>query len=149
MSTVDEKIEPTKRVGRPAYVPGDTDKSRVVAWAAAGVPQRTMCKMLGISVETLEKYFRDELDHGGDEANAQVANVLFTKALSGDLTACIFWAKTRMRWSEKAAVGDRDNPLVVEGMPDPNVALRAALDLVEKAARGTQSPDDKVPGDYV
>ena len=38
---------------------------------------------------------------------------LYTKAMSGDVTSMIFYLKTRGRWSEKAPVGDAENPLTM------------------------------------
>jgi len=48
----------------------------------------------------LRKYYRDELDLGTTKANAQVAGFLFNSAKNGNVTAQIFWLKTRARWRE-------------------------------------------------
>jgi hypothetical protein len=44
-----------------------------------------------IERNTLEKYFRAELDHGKSHASHMVINTLYEKAVSGDTTACIWW----------------------------------------------------------
>ena len=41
-----------------------------------------------------------ELDLGETKANAQVAGFLFNAARNGNVTAQIFWLKTRARWRE-------------------------------------------------
>jgi len=51
----------------------------------------------------LRKHYRDELDMGETKANAQVAGFLFTAARNGNVTAQIFWLKTRARWREPPA----------------------------------------------
>ena len=54
--------------------------------------------MVGINPKKLRKYYREELDLGETKANAQVAGFLFNAAKNGNLTAQIFWLKTRARW---------------------------------------------------
>ena len=103
-----------KRVTKPSFKPTDADRERVKLMAAVGIPQddirKTIGRPKGIGLMTLHKYFRDELDLGMIEANAQVGATLFQKALSGDTTAMIFWAKTRMGFKETSvtehAAGD-------------------------------------------
>jgi hypothetical protein len=48
----------------------------------------------------LRKHYRTELDFGGVKANAQVAGFLFSSAKNGNVSAQIFWLKTRARWRE-------------------------------------------------
>ena len=57
-----------------------------------------MSRVVGINPKTLRKYYREELDLGETKANAQVAGFLFNAAKNGNLTAQIFWLKTRARW---------------------------------------------------
>ena len=48
----------------------------------------------------LRKHYREELDLGETKANAQVAGFLFNAAKNGNVTAQIFWLKTRAKWRE-------------------------------------------------
>jgi hypothetical protein len=68
--------------------------------AAVGVPQEGIAAKLGISVDTLTYYYRAELDAGAREANAAVAGALYKAATGGNITAQIFWLKTRAGWRE-------------------------------------------------
>ena len=69
--------------------------------------------MLGISsVNTLKKYYGEELSNGVSSLNAQIAGKLFEKAMSGDTGSLIFWAKARMGWSDKGAQ-PTDNEIIV------------------------------------
>ncbi len=55
----------------------------------------------GISVVTLHKHFRAELDRWMAMANAKVARALFEKATGGGpwaVRAAIWWTKCRMGW---------------------------------------------------
>ncbi|WP_018266509.1 hypothetical protein [Methylosinus sp. LW4] len=99
-------------------------RRQVEAFAAYGIPQEDMCKLLlnprtgrPIDLKTLHKHFRVELDTGMVRANAKVAESLFRQAVgaaaqydaNGKLiraeqtpvvSAGIFWAKARMGWKE-------------------------------------------------
>jgi hypothetical protein len=86
--------------------PHDANKAtrkQVEAMAGYGVPQEDICKVVGVSLPTLHKYYREELDTGSVKANAAVAQSLYKKA-TGDgtqsVTAAIFWLKTRAGWKE-------------------------------------------------
>ena len=68
--------------------------------AAYGIPETDISRVVGIDPKTLRKHYRDELDLGETKANAQVAGYLFNAAKSGNVTAQIFWLKTRARWRE-------------------------------------------------
>ena len=68
-----------------------------------GLTQEQISKIVGISENTLKKYFQDELDNGVSRINSAVAQNLFSIATSkepGSVAAAIFWMKTRGRWRE-------------------------------------------------
>ena len=87
-------------MGRPAFEPTDEQRKLVRDLSAYGIPQEDIARFLGIHHNTLRKHFRDELDKAEIEANSKVAASLFNAAINGNMTAAIFWAKTRMRWKE-------------------------------------------------
>ena len=68
--------------------------------AAYGIPEIDISAVLGLDPKTLRKHYRDELDLGETKANAQIAGFLFNAARSGNVTAQIFWLKTRARLRE-------------------------------------------------
>ena len=68
--------------------------------AAYGVPENDISRVVGVDAKTLRKHYREELDLGETKANAQVAGFLFNAAKNGNVTAQIFWLKTRARWRE-------------------------------------------------
>jgi hypothetical protein len=63
--------------------------------AAYGIPEHEISRVVGIDPKTLRKYYREELDLGETKANAQIAGFLFNATKSGNVTAQIFWLKTR------------------------------------------------------
>ena len=68
--------------------------------AAYGIPEFDIARVVGVDPKTLRKHYRDELDLGETKANAQVAGYLYNAAKSGNVTAQIFWLKTRAKWRE-------------------------------------------------
>jgi hypothetical protein len=87
-------------MGRRAHVPDPAFRRQVETLAAYGIPETDIARVVGIDPKTLRKHYRDELDLGSTKANAQVAGFLFNSAKSGNVSAQIFWLKTRARWSE-------------------------------------------------
>jgi hypothetical protein len=75
-------------------------RRQVEAMAAYGIPELDIARVVGIDPKTLRKHYREELDLGETKANAQVAGYLFNAAKNGNVTAQIFWLKTRARWRE-------------------------------------------------
>ena len=89
-------------MGRPSHKPDPITRRQVEAMAAYGIPEPDISRVVGIDAKTLRKHYRYELDLGTAKANAQVAGFLFNSAKNGNVTAQIFWLKTRARWKEPA-----------------------------------------------
>ena len=102
-------------MGRRAHRPDPSQRRQVEALAAYGIPAADISGVVGIDPKTLRKYYREELDFGETKANAQVAGFLFSAAKNGNVTAQIFWLKTRAKWREtpvelkhSGSIGSRD-----------------------------------------
>lgn len=104
--------KPCPRPGRPAFRPSERDRQIVEQLAGLGVHHKDIATLItnpqsscGISVVTLHKHFRAELDRGMAMANAKVTRALFEKA-TGDgpsaVRAAIWWTKCRMGWGRTA-----------------------------------------------
>ena len=91
---------------RKAFVVTDAMREKVRYLAGVGVRQDDIAKILGCAPKTLRKRLRDELDRGVAEANATISGSLFGAAKGGNVTAQIFWLKTRARWREGLAADD-------------------------------------------
>jgi hypothetical protein len=87
-------------MGRRAHKPDPLQRRQVEAMAAYGIPEFDIARVVGVDPKTLRKHYRDELDLGETKANAQVAGYLFNAAKGGNVTAQIFWLKTRAKWRE-------------------------------------------------
>src|SRR3954467_6032818 len=87
-------------MSRKRHQPDPGQRKQVEALAAYGIPETDISRVVGVDPKTLRKCYREELDLGTTKANAQVAGFLFNSAKSGNVTAQIFWLKTRARWKE-------------------------------------------------
>ena len=100
-----------------AHEPTDTSKAEVKALVSFGTTQEQISMYLDIDIKTLQKHYRRELDTATTQANAQVAKRLFNKAVAqDDLSAQIFWLKTRARWRTEGeeALGNKNEELRAE-----------------------------------
>ena len=93
---------PPKKVTKPTFKPTEEERKLVEQMSAVGIPQSNIAMVIrdGIDDKTLRKHFRKELDTAATKANAKIGGTLFNKAVNGDTSAAIFWAKTRMGWKE-------------------------------------------------
>lgn len=94
-------MEQKRGRGRPAHKPTDVTRAEVLALSSYGTPQEQIAAYIGIDKKTLEKWYRRELDTATTRANAAVARSLYQQAVNGgNVTAMIFWLKTRARWRD-------------------------------------------------
>jgi len=112
-------------MARKAFAVNDAARERVRYLAGVGVRQDDIAKIIGCAPKTLRKRLRDELDRGVAEANATISGYLFAAAKAGNITAMIFWLKTRANWRERMAPDDpipgpdaEPNSQVVLVLPD-------------------------------
>lgn len=117
----------TSRYGRPPFQPTDDQRRIVNVMAAGGFQQSAIAHAIGISENTLRKYFADEIAAGGSKAHAAVVANLFKQATKDDprsTAAAIFWTKTRLGWKDTTRLehgGIENSPIVINtGVPRPD-----------------------------
>ena len=125
-----------KNPGLPKHEPTDATRQTVALHATVGTRQEVMAEILGISVDTLQRHYRSELDTSREKANASVGGALFKKAMAGDTTAMIFWMKTRARWRETVDISNDDGSLKPE-------ATQAAVLAILAKRYADSGPDSK------
>jgi len=94
--------------GRPAWIPTDSVCQEAREMASNGLTVAQIAHCLGISESTLYakkseyKEFMDAIKRGRAEGIHKVSNALFEKATQGNVTAMIYYLKTRDRenWGE-------------------------------------------------
>ena len=89
---------------RKAYKPTNENRAKVEKLAAAGIRYEDIALFLDITRPTLDKYYKKELKIGHIKANAAVASKVYQEAINGNMTAALFWLKTRAGWRETQKV---------------------------------------------
>lgn len=89
------------KAGRKPHDPTPEQRKLVHTLAGYGVKEDDIAREIGIDPTTLRRYYKEELAMGHVRANAKVAESLYQMATSGqNVTAAIFWLKTRAQWRE-------------------------------------------------
>lgn len=93
--------------GMPPFIPTDEQRGVVELMAGFGIDQVRIRSVIinprtgkGISLETLEKAFREELDRGMAKMDALVATSHAQQIKAGNITAIIWYQKNRWGWSD-------------------------------------------------
>lgn len=95
--------------GRKPYTPTDSDRMLVRVCKASGYTEERIAAIInfptGISLSTLRKHYRAELDHGKDAMMAAVIGNLFRMATStthkSALGAGVWLTKNQLGWSDQ------------------------------------------------
>ena len=104
----------------------DVDINEVERLAGLGLTQEEIALSLGIARMTLEsrkrenELFVEAIKRGKARANQQVANVLYEKATGGDMTAVIWWEKTRAGRTDRQVMehtGPDGGPIEITAVP--------------------------------
>jgi hypothetical protein len=112
---------PRGHVGTPPFVATEEMRRRVYDFMLVGTPHRVISEFLGISEDTLQKYFRSEIERTLTVVNSQVAKSLVNRALAGDQKAAEFWLRTRAGFKNAVEGSGEKNDESIEvsgGLPD-------------------------------
>lgn len=91
--------------------------------AALGMTQADMGFILGISDDTIQRYYSEAYGKGKAVAKAKVANKLFEKAMSGDSASIFFYLKTQAGWRETQHVDNTSSDGSMTPQPAVNIDL--------------------------
>lgn len=126
-------------MAKPSFEPTEEEREIVKGLAAYGVPQKQIVNVIRrpkgksetlfpISLPTLRKYFREELDTAELTANNNVAKALYETAVDrghkNHVQAAIFWLQARAGWKTQAQVAGTQSvsldipPEVLAGLSD-------------------------------
>ena len=98
-------------MARTEFSPTKEQRNTVHAMVMAGIQREIICDCIvnhqtgkPIVMKTLLKHFKEELRKGDVEANSKVVAALFRAAVGApsgpQVSAAIFWAKTKLGWRE-------------------------------------------------
>lgn len=116
------------------------------SWKRNGLTNEQVAQNIGIHIATLQRWaaknrdIREALKTGKEQANAVVENKLFTLALSGNLTAIIFWLKNN--WRDKY----NDSTLSVEERQLAQAKVKktkAEADIAAAQAKAIKDQEEK------
>lgn len=94
---------PMPKGGRKPWKPNDEQRMHIRVLSTEGATQEKIAAIMGVSVETLVKHCRAELEDGVEIVNAQIAGSLVSEAMKGNVTAIIWYEKTRRRMKDVTA----------------------------------------------
>ena len=77
-----------RKPGVPAHVPSDASRNLVILAVAKGCTQEQIARLVGISENTLTKYYRAELDDGGEKLLITIAATLASIAQDKNHPKC-------------------------------------------------------------
>lgn len=93
--------------GRKKYQPNETDRRIAEALAQYGVPHEQIAARIGISRPILDQHYSEYMRKAEAAANNNIARTLYQQAVGNEekgiapnVSALIFWCKTRMGWRE-------------------------------------------------
>lgn len=132
----DNKKQPPKPPKNAKHVRDDATAQEVETLSSYGIPQVEIAAFVGVSVNTLTKYYREELDNAGTRLVMEAAGQLMRKVRGGDIAAIIFTLKTRGkgRWNEKHIVElDSRGENLIGGI-DPSLLTDEELEMFNKVS---------------
>lgn len=126
---------------------------RIEGWCRDGLTQVQIAKNMNIALGTLlmwrKKYpaLESTMKRGKDVADREVENALFNRAVSGNVTAQIFWLKNRKpdewrNFNERNTKEDRQEQITrIERMMLENEKLRAEIEQIRRQAAEDAADD--------
>lgn len=97
------------------YIVTETDRELVIKMSTVGITHEQIAAVIGISADTLTKYYKRELETSLTKGIAKIAGTLFNKAAKGDNACMFFFLKTKGGWRETNIheFGDKDGNSIV------------------------------------
>ncbi len=82
------------------HVPTIESRAKVNALSSFGIPLKKIAKYMELDVKTLGVHYEKEIETASIDKIVAVGNALFQKAIEGNVTAMVFFLKTRGQWRE-------------------------------------------------
>lgn len=98
------------------HIPTDENRLVVRELYSCGIRRERIAERLGISIDTLAKYYVEELDNHKEYLISRLAKTLYQKAEEGDQKSIEFWLKCQGRWSYAKDQDDRAHEAKTEAL---------------------------------
>src|SRR5437899_1689091 len=87
---------------RTRFSPTDSERQACAQMSGYGLPQASIARLIrnGISLETLQRHFHDELQTGKAKAHARATQTLYSQAIGGNIACLLFYLKTQLGFRE-------------------------------------------------
>ena len=145
---------PTRRRGRPPWIPTPAERDRIIKLRASGVPVKVIAVIYGIDETTLRKRCQHELAHATELVRAALGGVMISAGLSGDWRASLAWLSRHggEAWQKPPSVhlvGGAGTPIAVDHrvqvyLPD-NHRPRVTISTEPAAIADSELEDDPIP----
>ncbi len=151
------KPEHGGQIGQPPFVPTPEQREQVLEFVAVGLAQKQIIQLIKhpdgspISLITLQRHFREELDTGGIQAIGKVGGAIFRGAMAGNpALARLYWNINAHRFGLGAEQRKIEHSGLVKTFdltnltPEQRKALLPVIDQLLEAAEETidDEPDD-------
>lgn len=121
----EETAKKKRKRGRPKFEPSQDLRDAIKGMAGLRMPLEDIATWAGQSVQTIRKHFKKELRMGPIEANAQIAQSLYDKAISnqpGAISAATLLANIWLGWKPEKdtlvpTANSNDQPMSPDGKP--------------------------------
>ena len=103
-------------------------------WSRSGLSMEQIAKNVGVAKKTLYEWQKKEssisnaLKKGREVVDFEVENALYKSAMSGNVTAQIFWLKNRMADSWKDKIVDSENEEAINNASEILVKIRKTVE---------------------
>ncbi len=108
-----EEEDDEVKQGQQPHVPTDSTRTIVKVLAGMGAMHERIAGAIGISDKTMRKYYRDELDHGKTQIDAEVFGALMRNIQKGNPASIIFYLKARCGWKDTPDIAPDSLPPVI------------------------------------
>ena len=125
----------TRQKGGTKYKPTEQDRAMVARMVSVDIDQNAMCAVLNITVPTLHKHYRRELDTSYVKLLTRMRYKLVTKADAGD-TACLIFYNQTHGWNQRLTVVDGGMEADAGTLSDAELEARIA----RLSAKGSRKP---------
>ena len=140
------------RVGRPPFVPTDSQRQIVQVLVANGIAHRVIAANVHCDLKTLKRYFSDELRAGHDQVEAAMGAAIVRAGLAGNIHAAKYWLLTHggpeWRITERREITGSLEP-DLRNVPTADLeaelaALRRRKAIADRARELNDAPPDSI-----